>query len=193
MLPVEKFKQAYNPKSVDSIKWDKEFNNSFFEENLSDFFRVWLNLLLKNPKIYIKAYLEMTNQFWVPNSWDDNENRINIIMGNIEAPVVNPQWEHAEVQYKNLLANDLIDFQQIFSITTPMIAVGLLVWFMILTLLYAINRKSSLILSLSPCAGVLITLLVATPVSYWPRYMLIAYLMLPLVLGMIPMIGKRIN
>ncbi len=193
LLPVEKFKQAYNPKSVDSIKWDKEFNNSFFEENLSDFFRVWLNLLLKNPKIYIKAYLEMTNQFWVPNSWDDNENRINIILGNIEAPVVNPQWEHAEVQYKNLLANDLIDFQQIFSITTPMIAVGLLVWFMILTLLYAINRKSSLILSLSPCAGVLITLLVATPVSYWPRYMLIAYLMLPLVLGMIPMIGKRIN
>lgn len=193
ILPSEKIKEVYDPKCVDSIKWNEKFNNDFFEENQREFLQIWINLLFKNPKIYIKSFLEMTNQYWVPNSWDDNKNRINITMGNLESVVNNPWWEHVEVRYRNFLANNIIDSQQIFSIATPMIAVGLLVWFMILILLYAINKKSSYMLAFAPCAGSLITLLIATPISYWPRYMLIVYLMLPVILAMISLIGKRVK
>lgn len=193
ILPIDKYKEVYNSKSVDSIKWDGEFNNAFFEENQSEFIGLWINLFIKNPKIYIKSFLEMTNQYWVPNSWEDNKHKVNFTMGNLEVVVFNPRWEHVEVRYRNLLGNKLMDTQQIFSITTPMTAVGLLVWLMILTLLYALNKKSSFILSLAPCAGALITLLIATPISYWPRYMLIAYLILPVILGMIPLIGKGVS
>lgn len=191
LLPIERYSEVYRPWSVDSIKWDENFNNNFLEENQGELIHVWFKLFMKNPKIYIKAYLEMTYQYWSPNVWENNKCENNIIWGNIDGAVTNPWWEQAEVRYCNILENKWFDTKKVFSITTPMISVGLLVWLMILVILYAINKNcTALILPFVPCIGVLLTLLLATPSGYWPRYMLIIYYLLPVFMGTIFIIAK---
>lgn len=191
LLPIEKYKELYMPQLVDPVKWDAEFDNNFLEGNSEKFMLTWFNLLLKNPKIYVKAYLEMTYQYWVPNVWENNRYTSNILEGNPDAVIFEQQWKEAEVIYCNLLENKWIDMKHIFSITTPMAAVGLFVWLAVLIASYAVlKQKSVFILGLIPCFGNLATLLVATPAGYWPRYMLVIYYMFPIFFCMIPMIGK---
>jgi hypothetical protein len=191
LLPIKKYKELYMPQLVDPVKWDAEFDNNFLEGNSEKFILTWFNLLLKNPKIYVKAYLEMTYQYWVPNVWVNNRYTSNILEGNPDAVIFEQQWKEAEVIYCNLLENKWIDMKHIFSLTTPMAAVGLFVWLAVLTASYAVLKKKSVfILGLIPCFGNLATLLVATPAGYWPRYMLVIYYMFPIFFCMIPMIGK---
>lgn len=134
----------------------------------------------------------MTYQYWTPNVWENNHFKLNITSGNLNSALTNPWWKNAQVKYNNILNNKWFDATQIFSLTTPMIAIGILVWFMILVMVYAsIKKQLSLILSIVPCLGVLITLLIATPTSYWPRYMLVIYYMLPILISIIPIIGRK--
>ncbi|MCI8530031.1 MAG: hypothetical protein HFH82_12925 [Lachnospiraceae bacterium] len=192
LLPIEKYNELYHPQIVDPLKWDKDFNKDFLAQNQLQFIKIWFKLLIKNPDIYIKAYLEMTYQYWTPNVWENNHFKINITSGNLNSALTNPWWKNAQVKYYNILSNKWFDATQIFSLTTPMIAIGILVWFMILVMVYAsIKKQLSLILSIVPCLGVLITLLIATPTSYWPRYMLVIYYMLPIFISIIPIIGRK--
>lgn len=194
LLPIEKYKELYNPRIIDPIKWDADFNQKLLEENQKKFIKTWMDLFLKNPKIYTKAYLVMTYQYWSPNKWEDNKFASNMISGNLESALSDPWWAKAEVQYYNLLENRWLDTRQLFSITTPMVAVGLLVWVMALILVYSIAKQKTVYMLIStPCWGGLVTLLIATPSAYWPRYMLVIYYMLPVLLCMIPMIGKTEN
>lgn len=191
LLPIEKYKELYTPQLADPVKWDAGFDKNFLEENSTEFILTWFKLLFKNPKTYIKAYLEMTYQYWVPNVWENNRFASNIIAGNLDEVIFEQYWEKIEVKYCNLLENKWIDTKQIFSITTPMAAVGLFVWLAVLIASYAVLKKKSVfILGLIPCFGNLATLLVATPAGYWPRYMLVIYYMFPIFFCMIPMIGK---
>lgn len=191
LLPIERYKELYNAQLVDPIKWNKDFDKALLEREQGRLFNVWARLLIKNPKIYLKAYLDMTSHYWTPNMWRDHMFVWNILNGDIDDAADDPWRASAEVRYKNILQNKWIDTKRLFSIATPVPAVGLLVWFQLYIIMYAlIKKKGALILPLLPCAGVLTTLLIATPSAYWPRYMLIVYDMLPLSVGMILFIGK---
>ena len=55
IIPVEKLKTVYTPQLVDSIKWNEDFNDNFFENHKKEFLKVWFSLFKKNPRIYLES------------------------------------------------------------------------------------------------------------------------------------------
>lgn len=67
----ETVRQNYNPYCVDNLKsevYGADFHHEYLRENKGEFFRLWFELLLKNPKLYVEAYLDNTYGFWYPLS-----------------------------------------------------------------------------------------------------------------------------
>lgn len=70
-VSVETIKKNYYPYCVDNIKsevYGADFHHEVLEENKGEFFRLWFELLVKNPKIYVESYLDSTYGFWYPLS-----------------------------------------------------------------------------------------------------------------------------
>ncbi len=59
-------KELYNPYNADPVKWSDEFHRSYLNEHASGFLRLWAQLLPRNLRIYVKAYLQQTYWFWAP-------------------------------------------------------------------------------------------------------------------------------
>lgn len=61
IIPVEYLEQ-YDEYSADPVK--AGFNIQEFRENMSEFFNVWINLGLKNPKLYLESFFCGAYQYW---------------------------------------------------------------------------------------------------------------------------------
>ncbi|MBQ9021430.1 MAG: hypothetical protein IJ113_05400 [Eggerthellaceae bacterium] len=64
LLPLEEYKEEYIPCSVDGIKWAKNFNEDFFNENQAEFMQLWAQLGKANPGIYASAYIMESYEYW---------------------------------------------------------------------------------------------------------------------------------
>ncbi len=54
----------YTPRVADLVKVD--FNNSLYEENKGDFWRVWKKLFVQHPATYLNAWLLTSYGYWYP-------------------------------------------------------------------------------------------------------------------------------
>lgn len=70
LMPQWAWQENYSPCLVDNIKWNYFFNEEFLEETKGEFIKTWATVLMKNPVIYIRAYLMETHGFWKPGSRD---------------------------------------------------------------------------------------------------------------------------
>lgn len=189
LLPLEKYQEKYRPSLVDPIKWAPEFNGSYFEAHKTDFIKTWFSLLIKNPKIYIESWILNTYGFWSLNLWELNYFTSNIGYGDLTCIQT---WDNCGIQPKNLLANQTFDFTKVFSLFTPMPAIGLCTWLMIIMLLYAIHsKKLPYFILFTPALGNLLTIFVATPIAYWPRYAFASIILLPMYF-IFPFICKKL-
>lgn len=66
IMPEREWKERYAPCLADKIKWTDGANMEYISQNKRSFWKVWGNLLLKNPAIYLRAYGMDTFGFWVP-------------------------------------------------------------------------------------------------------------------------------
>lgn len=66
IMPKQEWKERYAPCLADKIKWTDGANMEYISQNKRSFWKVWGNLLLKNPAIYLRAYGMDTFGFWVP-------------------------------------------------------------------------------------------------------------------------------
>ena len=66
IMPEQEWKERYAPCLADKIKWTDGANMEYISQNKRSFWKVWGNLLLKNPAIYLRAYGMDTFGFWVP-------------------------------------------------------------------------------------------------------------------------------
>lgn len=64
LMPLERVKEVYEPGYTDPYKFDKDFNDTFLNDNVGRFMSVWWNLLPKNFPSYVKAYLMQTVGYW---------------------------------------------------------------------------------------------------------------------------------
>lgn len=64
MIPYDEIKDAYNPITVNGIKFHKDFDNAFLEKNKGEFLHVWAEMLVPNFSSYVKAYLLETVGYW---------------------------------------------------------------------------------------------------------------------------------
>lgn len=178
LLPLERWKEVYRPGLVDPIKWDGSFNKEFFNENRTEFIKVWFRTLLKNPRLYLEAWCLNTYGYWAPTVWEYNNYSSNISFGNLQT--VNdcdPSWGLTP-QY--LMGNEA--WKELFSLFTPYPSSGLLTWVILFMVLFAFVRGKALYaLLFLPSIGNFLTLLIASPHVYWPRYTLVYIYLLPIV------------
>ena len=181
ILPIKQYKTKYYPCCIDMLKWDSQFNAKIIEK---DFFKHWLSMFIKNPRTYFEAWVLQTYGFWTLNANDIMVSITNIHTGqprNIHPEYV--QLMKFKIKFKNLLKHDSL--RKLFSIDEWSIPVGIcyaIVFLLSIYILLLIIFKSST-MSLFPFTlthGLMITLFIASPINYWPRYGLLIQLLVPL-------------
>lgn len=182
MLPYYLYYREYTPCSVDSLKWDVQFDNDALEH---DFFRHWLSMGLKNPGTYFEAWAMNTYGFWTINCPDINVPNATRAQWNIYAGIpVNTEGGYAEtmtradIHTQSLIGldarNDLLHKDE-WSVPVGWIAWGIA----FLCICLAGSGNARWIMTLLPCLALLATLAVASPINYWARYGLVAQLLIP--------------
>jgi len=142
----------YLPRFADPVK--THFNSTAFHKNKLDFFRLWLQTGLRNPGIYINAFLDNTLYAWYPNSIIDGYNsakssvypegktsyfefRIDTI-GKFESKI-----PFLFDIYKNISTEKTINKIPVISM---LFSVGFLFWVLALCLFRALYKKAYVVL-----------------------------------------------
>ena len=171
----EEMAEKYAPMIADVPKWHMDsFDETYLNEHLSEYFKVWFSLCLKNFDLYVEAWLMETMSFWSPTH------------GGAEAYIQDGVWPN---DY-GLSRRDLFYewFGWSFSdLVTPddYIAPGLLFWLAMLftgvTFIASPKRKSlASLIPMLPILGLWLTLMIATPIAVSLRYAYPFVLVLPL-------------
>lgn len=169
LLPLELYKNKYFPCCVDLLKWDKDFNSDVLEE---DFFKHYFSMFVSNPRIYFEAWELQTYGFWTINCEE-----INYYPGNITGGVpinCDPKNKGEFLERYGIKAGKYVEHEvltKIFPKDDMALPIGLINWGVILLILFILLQKKEILLgALMPTVGLMITLIIASPIAYWPRY-----------------------
>ena len=177
LLPMEKYPETYRPCVVDRLKWDPDFDQSYLNDHLIDFASSWLSMFKQNPHCYFQAWELNTFGYWAVNYWEYNFDTNNIYKGNLNDLYTQ---DDLGIRPKNLLNNSIIDFSKIFKIEGSVVSLALLNWFIFFLVAVIIAKKNYLwMVPLAPSLGLIATLFIATPYTYWQRYGLAEYYLIP--------------
>lgn len=189
LLPLESYKDVYSPCCVDPLKWNPEFNADALDNN---FFKHYISMFVKNPKLYFEAWELQTYGFWTINR-DEINNYDNNILGGMPRNYYYERFA-GELEPFDIKAGKYVNnpvLTKLFPIDDIGIPIGMLTWgvlFLIIILWF--REQKSLLITLTPTVGMLITLIIASPINYWPRYGAAAQYLLPFYIVLF-MNGKR--
>ena len=180
LLPLELYPEAYTPCTADHLKWNSRFDRTALEDG---FFRHWLSILRSNPKVYFDAWQLETAGFWAVNISPVKTFARNIQGGvprNLN-PDLQPELDNVGIRPANLLGSDsLRDLFPLNEWSVPVSWISWLVLYLFLSRLSVRERHSpAALLALAPSLGLTATLLLASPIWYWPRYGAALQFMLP--------------
>lgn len=180
IVPIEEYASVYRADCIDSIKWSEHYNGSALEK---DFFKTYFSILKKNPKICFEAWELQTFGFWTLN-----QPRILTFDGNIGGGVlrnVQPDGVGIEGIWTKPV-DENAKWVKLFPYQSKCIPIGYAHWLLIGLALFALIRYNwKRLVVLSPALGLMATLIIASPIYYWPRYGLAQQLLLPLFIIMI--------
>lgn len=176
VVDIEEVPELYRSHISDNIKNEiRSKDNAYFEENAGQYLNLWLRLLMKHPVEFVKAWVDQTKGYWgggFPNWMYGNfvnENDMGIAMksqGNIIARLYNLYFA---------LSRHLMLFE-------PLHSIGLHVWILAIAAFVALFRKRKEWILIAPLLAMVLTLLVATPVSGEFRYAYSLFTAFPLVI-----------
>ncbi len=172
MCNIEKLKEVYSPFLLDATTVTPEFNNMFISEHKSEIDKLWIDLLLKNPDLYIKGYLLNTLGYW-------DVNRVFV-----DAYISDFTWPGTD---------EIIDFHQmdiIEKITgksikediklTRLYSSGIFLFIMLASMACTIKtKKYKNMLMYLPALFTWGTIILAAPIAFSMRYVYILVLMVP--------------
>lgn len=176
VISVEKMKKLYEPRSADSIKFNRDFNIEYFNKHKLKYFKLYLSIIMKNKTTAIEAYLSSTLGYWYPNvdNWTVETEVFTNPFG-IKSTSIIPKKAKDKISIW-LITKSIPLYNFIWSI-------GLYVWLVVLSLGYSIHKKEyyKMIIYI-PVIGIWLSLLVAAPVFAEYRYMYSFVTTLPLLL-----------
>ncbi len=172
VMPIKRIKERYRALLADKIKWDDDyFNKEYLLDNLPEYFKLWLELLIQNPDEYFKGYLLETSGFWTFN------------VAGQEAYHSAVTWETLQYIVSNI---NVIHDNTNFDFRHNMLEIGYFsggVFFWITALsffiTYRLCEKKYLVGYVAPLA-LWLTVMIATPMGQALRYVYILVLILPL-------------
>lgn len=178
LLPLELYETTYRPCCVDLLKFNENFRGDYLKE---DFFKHYFSMLLKNPRLYFESWQLQTYGFWTVNQQEINYYSRNITGAypkNLNQETYADELEHYDLRVENLLKNQ--QFREMFPSVDIFVPIGTIVWIIVMVGVFLfVNEMELLWLGLLPSVGVILTLLVASPMFYWPRYAVALQYLLP--------------
>lgn len=196
LFDVTEIKEAYDPYLVDPVKWSEGFDSAFLGENKFQFFYVWGQILLDNPKSYLIAWRDATLGYWFVGINDD------ICTGagyewlpafdQYSEKIAFPQDRH---QNGNTLFYDTVSIEQYNSVIDDLRSIPILnvcfnlavpSWlFVFLGIIFLAQKRRESFVAILPFLMLFFTMLIAAPTYYAWRYMLASYLLIPFALALL--------
>lgn len=204
LYPIEDYARDYPPSCIDTLKWSPNFDEDVLDDDLIGH---WLALGVENPLTYLEAWELQTAGFWtfgydgfstdnvmvgVPYNLTDN-----VGAGHEEGDVGEPSTESSAqgaggadrpqtakalksrygINLQGLLPAELRGALVADEWSVP---AGWILWLMVFALIcLAGSQRLSWALVLVPGLALMATLVLASPIIYWPRYALACQLLLP--------------
>lgn len=171
MMPIERWRELYNPLVVDTIKFSPEFDHFYLEENSRGFMKMYLRMALRNPVKSVKAYLLSTMGFW------------NICESSSTAYICNFHFGNAEYFMSDYFDYYLdISFRN-FAEPKSYLSAAIFAWLLLATIFICLGKRNFKGLAvLMPTLGVWLSIMAATPVAFSFRYVYALFLCAPLYL-----------
>lgn len=176
-LPIDDWKGAYMPCMVDTIKWHHNANYEVIEYNRKGLFKAWLHAVRDYPLDCIKAYLLQTQGFWRIDAQNS--------MGYAE-------YEQFECEYGfrvydfEFMPVGMRNFLRTFMIYVP---TGIFVFALLLAITLSSGKQLGLLMVFLPPLLCLLTIMLATPLAFSLRYVLVVAFGFPLFVA-IPIITE---
>lgn len=176
ILPLEKYSETYRPCVVDLLKWDKDFDNEYLSNHFKDFIKTYISIGLKNPVAYLQGWAMMTFGYWAPNRWELCGDENNIIRGNLSD--LHKSGLDIQQEDFSIVPNDGV--YKLFPLTGDIIELSIVHWTALFVFILALfTCDAGKIICLAPSIGIIITLLIASPYWYWPRYGMAEFYLFP--------------
>lgn len=175
LLPLEKYHEAYRPATIDSLKWHDDFSQKYLDSHLDDFTKNYFTMMIKNPGIYFESWQLGTFGYWAFNYWPINNCDSNIELGSMKDILV---YDYG-LDKERILKNIFVPEDSLFSYRGKNISLGIVTWVILFLVCIVIIKRWEMMLPLAPVLGLLITLLIASPVAVWGRYGLAECYLIP--------------
>lgn len=193
ILPLEYWASEYRYSFIDTVKFHEQFNEEYFNTHVGDFLKIWAETLLKDPSLYITAYLAQTYGFWNLAFWgvDNYDTTQSVFLSyknNIDNDwMVNYYGPEMDVSNQTRVFSDELGetTRDYFASAVQfcfVLTAGIMIMFVLLVAIYLLVwRQGQLAILLLPLFLTWGTMMVATPASMIYRYNLYLVLALPMV------------
>lgn len=176
VVDIDKIPEYYRHYISDPMKElvrDKD-NQQYITDHKGEFLKLYVDLGLSHPDVYITAFINQTFGYWYPD-----------VQYWVTSPILLSDGFDIVKEPKLGIFNDFFGFFQSSYIETPFLgllwSIGTAVWVFIFMFGALLRRqKKSLALVFIPVLGIYLTLLIATPVYAEFRYIYSLFTTLPL-------------
>ena len=185
----KQYKELYSPTCTDSLKWSTSFNADALDDG---FFSHWLSLFLQNPRVYFEAWELQTFGFWAVNE-PHIYTRENIRGGIPRNTYDNyrSDLDIYQINAENKLGHDSL--QAVFPQDSRSIPIGIVFWTLLfLSTALALQQRAAWMVALIPSLALLATLIIASPIWYWPRYGAAVQLLIPFYVALAALLRKGV-
>lgn len=191
IYPLDEYKSTYTPCCTDNLKWAPGFNNSALNEGL---WGHWASMLVRNPNVYFQAWELQTYGFWAVNP----DNSDHLWSWNVSAGVprnANAAYVDQLVPYG--IESNPAAINESWNSMLPMdswsVPISWLFWAVLyLSICLLAADKGRWVFALVPSVILVATLVIASPIYYWPRYGAALQFLIPVyVLMFFLLFGKK--
>ena len=177
IIPLEEYANRYRPCCTDMLKWSDGFSDEALKNNM---FVHWVSMLVRNPNVYFQAWELQTFGFWAVNTEDQAGWSWNISGGVPQNTSIDGV---AALGNLNIYPSTLALSEKaagMFPMNSWSLPISWLFWLLsYLFLAMLLTRNRLWILGIVPSLVLMVTLFVASPTCYWPRYGALLQLALP--------------
>lgn len=175
-------KNLYNPEFADNMKeLVRAGHPEYLEAHKKEFFRLWLDLLIRYPGDYLEAYIQQTNGYWYPDSYypvADAEGVSATELGVSHTPLIRGPLV---VKGKEIA----VKLGSMVPVYGTLWSMGVAFWILVLMIgCVLVRREEGKFLYALPCLLLWGTVMIATPVATEFRYVYFLMLCMPFYLCM---------
>lgn len=187
ILPYESYKTVYTPTCTDNLKWNSSFDNEALE---NDFFKHWFSLLVQNPRVYFESWELQTFGFWAVNQPLPRE--AENISGGVPRNTTSTyaaDLDIYQINAENKLGHDSL--RDVFTQDNYSVPISIILWVLIfLSICLCLSGRKSWLIALIPSLALLATLVIASPIWYWPRYGAAVQFLIPFYVALVVLMMK---